>query len=116
MSFGQRLLLLLEEKNISQKQFAEKISVPYTTFNGYIKDKREPDFGTLKQIAKHLSTSVDYLLELTNSPDIKPNSQLSTEEISLLDAYKHLHSDYKELLLEQSKLLLKHNNKKDKPC
>lgn len=51
MAFGDKLLELLEEKDISQKEFAQTLNIAATTLNGYIKNKRQPDFELVKSIA-----------------------------------------------------------------
>jgi transcriptional regulator with XRE-family HTH domain len=114
LSFGERLLKLLDEREISQKQFAENLDITYSTFNGYVNNKRECDFQTLKRIATYLDTSIDYLLGLTNHPQITHKGQLTHAEAELVVIYRQLSAEYQKLLLEQSKLLLKQNTEKNK--
>ena len=63
MAFGERLLGLLEERDITQKEFAATLNIAPTTLNGYIKSNRQPDFELVKNIASALSVSTDYLLD-----------------------------------------------------
>ena len=44
MAFGEKLLELLEEMEITQKEFAAMLNIAPTTLNGYIKSSRQPDF------------------------------------------------------------------------
>ena len=44
MTFGENLQNLLEERDISQKDFASMLNIAKTTLNGYIKSNHEPDF------------------------------------------------------------------------
>ena len=62
MAFGERLLRLLEEREITQREFAAILNIAPTTLNGYIKSNRQPDFELVKNIASVLSVSTDYLL------------------------------------------------------
>ncbi|MBQ8842892.1 MAG: helix-turn-helix transcriptional regulator [Ruminiclostridium sp.] len=63
MAFGERLLRLLEEREITQKKFAAMLNIAPTTLNGYIKSNRQPDFELVKCIASTLGVSTDYLLD-----------------------------------------------------
>ena len=114
MSFGERLLMLLDEREISQKQLSSDLGIAYSTFNGYVKNKRECDYDTLKRIAIVLNTSTDFLLGLTNHPSITHQEQLSYNEAELVTIYRKLSTSYQTLLLEQSKLMLNQNTKQDK--
>ena len=60
--FGNRLRLLLSEKNISQKNFADMIGITKSRMNNYIIQRSEPDYATLIRIANTLNTTIDYLL------------------------------------------------------
>lgn len=113
MSFGERLLKLIEEKEISQKQLSADLEITYTTFNGYINNKREPDFHTLKRIATYLESSTDYLLGLTNHPQIT-KEKLTKTEAELVVIYRQLPEEYQKLLFEQSKLMLRQTAQKNK--
>ena len=46
MTFGENLQFLLEERDITQKDFASMLNIAKTTLNGYIKSNHEPDFET----------------------------------------------------------------------
>lgn len=111
MSFGERLQLLLDEQEISQKQLSADLGITYSTFNGYANNKRECDFETLKRIAIALNTSTDFLLGLTNHPTISHERQLTYNEAELISIYRQLTLDYQKLLFEQSKMMLKQNSK-----
>ncbi|MBP1543179.1 MAG: helix-turn-helix transcriptional regulator [Oscillospiraceae bacterium] len=63
--FDNRLTLLREEMNLSKKEMAEKLNLPYTTYCNYENDEREPNSETLINIAQACDVSVDYLLGLT---------------------------------------------------
>lgn len=64
--FGERLLALLEEKNISQGDFADKIGCSRQSINFYILGKRSPDITLAARMAKFLDVSCDYLIGFSN--------------------------------------------------
>lgn len=63
--FGNRLRHLLEEKNISQAHFADRIGITRSRMNNYIMQRSEPDCATLIRIANALDTTIDFLLGRT---------------------------------------------------
>ncbi|MGP1411635.1 MAG: helix-turn-helix domain-containing protein [Peptoanaerobacter stomatis] len=72
-TFGNRLLLALKNKNINQKDFADKIGVTQATISRYIAGVSTPTSSTLQKIVKELNVSMDYFFS-DNITDIK-NSQ-----------------------------------------
>lgn len=105
---GDRIKEILELKDMSQKQFALLLQIPYTTLSGYINDKREPDFKTLVDIANTLNVSIDYLLG--NSLHDKP---LDLNELSLLQYFRYLNTEQKDLIINQLKFMKGQNTKKN---
>ena len=60
--FGNRLRQLLDERNISQAHFADRIGVSRSRMNNYVAQRSEPDYATLIRIANTLDTTIDFLL------------------------------------------------------
>lgn len=104
MNFGNRLEILIEENEISQKQLAQKLNIAPTTLNGYLHNYREPDFSTLIRFADYFNVSTDYLLGISEikKPLIVP---LSSDEQRLITVYRTLLPDKQSLLYEQGLLL-----------
>lgn len=104
MRFGDILRELLEEREISQKQFAQDLSLAASTVGNYIRNLREPDYETLKRIAAYFSVSLDYLL------DHHPQKGASAhQEDRLLQIYHRLPPEQQRLFLAQGELLLKYS-------
>lgn len=91
MTFGEKLSELLEEQRISQKQFAKTLNIAPTTLNGYIKDKRQPDFETIKKISSALNVSVDFLLG-------GGSFELTAKELSLITKLRTLSEEQQQLV------------------
>lgn len=66
--FAKTLRALRKERGYTQKEFAEKLSIPANTYNQWENGKREPDFRNLILIANTLHVSVDYLLGVIDDP------------------------------------------------
>ena len=52
MNFGNKLRALIEERGITQKELASHLNIAPSTVSSYVQNTREPDFVTLKLIAK----------------------------------------------------------------
>lgn len=49
MKFSEKLRLLIDEFDITQKQFANDLNIAPSTIGGYVQGVSEPDFETLKE-------------------------------------------------------------------
>ncbi len=61
MEFNERLSLVLKERNITQRQLAEKINTTETALSRYVNGSRKPRMDNLLKIARALNVSVEYL-------------------------------------------------------
>lgn len=92
MTFGERLRGLLEDREITQKEFAAALRIAPTTLNGYINDKRQPDFALLKEIAAILNVSTDFML------DFQGAEAPSGKELSLIMGLRRLPKEQREII------------------
>ncbi len=109
MTLGQRIRQLMEDEDISQRQMAKELNLATSTLNGYLCDTRQPDYSVLSAIARYLSVSVDYLIGNT---DLQTMNKLSAQETDLVHLFRALTPEQQELLIEQTKLYIRHNKKK----
>ena len=107
MTFGDILRELLENSDITQKQLAADLNIGATTIGNYIRGLREPDFEILKLLAAYFNVTTDYLL------DFQSGAAKDHKEDELLHLYRSLPDEKKDLLLEQGKLLVRHNLKEN---
>lgn len=61
MEFGERLLLVLKEQEMTQRELAEKINLNETALSRYVNGSRKPRMDILVNIARALNVSVEYL-------------------------------------------------------
>ena len=61
-NFGKRLKELRSEKELSQKEFGEKLGFCNQSISFWESGRREPDFDTLILISDFFGVSTDYLL------------------------------------------------------
>lgn len=113
MAVGDRILELLQSRDMTQKQLATDLSLPLTTLNGYVRNYREPDYATLKLLADYFEVSCDFLLDhALKQEESVWVAVLSPEEAAFLKDCRSLRPDQKELLYSQVELMLRQNQKK----
>lgn len=93
MAFGEKLSELLEERRISQKEFAKTLNIAPTTLNGYIKNKRQPDFELVKKIASVLNVSTDFLLD-------NESFCITARELSLISKLRTLPKEQQQIVYD----------------
>lgn len=106
MVFCEILRALIEEKNLTQKQVAGDLHIPASTIGGYIQGTSEPDFDTLKILARYFRVSADYLL------DLQTEKTESHGEDELLRIFRALDDKQRAVYLEQGKAFLKITQKR----
>lgn len=64
--FHKNLRNMREDCNLTQKQMAERLGIPVTTYRNYENTYREPSFEILVKICEILKVSTDELLGIRN--------------------------------------------------
>ena len=105
MEFGDILRELLDEREITQKQFAEDLNMAVSTLGNYIRDNREPDYHTLKRMADYFGVSVDYLI------DHHAGKTSTHEEDHVLQIFRSLSPKMQRSFLDIGIALLKNDKK-----
>lgn len=106
MSLYKNLRNLLDEFDITQKQLATELNIAPSTLSGYMQGTSQPDFETLKSLAKYFNVSIDYLL------DFNYETKFDKQKEELLRIFNGLSLEQKELYIEQGKAILKIQRKK----
>lgn len=87
--FHKNLRNAREGSNISQKQMADMLGIPVTTYRNYENTLREPSYEILVKICEILSLSADELLGIENK-DLKL--------IKLFSKIKHMNENKLQML------------------
>ena len=106
MIFSERLRLLIEEKELTQKQLARELKIPVSTLGGYVQGTSEPDFNTLKIIASYFDVSSDYLLGLP----VRGTSNESEQE--LLRVFQAMTPEERGIYIDQGKAFIRAKKRK----
>lgn len=101
MSFPKRLKMLIKERKLTQKQIANDLGIPASTFSGYVQGFSEPSLDTLIRLADYFKVSVDYLLGIPS-----PCIQDAMEE-DLLRVFRTLSPEDQALYLEEGKVIIR---------
>lgn len=114
MDFGEKIKSLREKRNLTRSRLAEALGIKYSTLSNYENGVRQPDFDTLKLIARFFSVSTDYLLEETNNDNYSNRNTSYTltedDEIRLLiDESRHISKEDLQIVIN----LLQRMSKKD---
>lgn len=102
MKFGDRLREILEQRELQQKDFAKTMNISVSSLNGYVTNHRLPNILLVKDMAKELGISVDYLLDYQPDPN---NLALSPAETEFIKALRELPKENRELLVKLTKAL-----------
>lgn len=97
MEFGKKLKLVLEFKDIKQKDLATVLHISPSTLSGYINNGKQPDFDVVKRIASVLGVTTDYLLDYNDTSSEPP---LSVSEMPLIAKLRALDKDKRELIFK----------------
>lgn len=65
-TFGETIKDLRKEKNATQREMAQALSVTVSTLSHWECDYQEPSFKDLALLAKYFDVSTDYLLGLSD--------------------------------------------------
>ena len=97
MTFSDKLRILLDERELTQKQLSAELQIPASTLGGYVQGTSEPDFFTLKKIASFFQVSTDYLLDV---PEVSTDSEAEKE---LLRVFRSQKPDQQKIYVKQGK-------------
>ena len=104
MSFGENLRTLIEERNMTQKELAAQLNIAPSTMGSYVQNTREPDFATLKAIAKFFNVSID------------TGKTANHKEDELLRIFRSLEPGQQDICLEQCRVFVRANHKEKAPA
>ncbi|MGM7428525.1 helix-turn-helix transcriptional regulator [Bacillus pacificus] len=110
----ERLKSLLDKKGISQQQLADAIGVSYVSVYNYVEGKKKPGIRTLQKIANFFKVTTDYLIGLSDTPDLTANQdlQLTAEAQEILQIINELPEEKRKKALEQLEMFVNYEKAK----
>lgn len=97
--FGYRLLVLIGERDFTQREFAKKIEISESSLSIYIKTNRIPKMKTLLKMAKVLNVTLDELL-YGNNLEKKIDEEISNIGMYLETNIDHISTERKQQLIQ----------------
>lgn len=85
-----KLCEIRSKAGLNKKEFAERLGVKYTTYNGYETGSREPASDFLILVSKKFNVSIDYIMGLTDTSEKLHSYNLRSEEIEHIKNYRKL--------------------------
>ena len=90
--FASELINARLEKNLTQAELADKLSLGESTISFYEGGKREPDYNTLQRFADFFGVSVDYILGRTDiriqPRESSDDEDFTKEELQQIEVFK----------------------------
>lgn len=96
IKIGSKIKNLRKIRGLTQKEMAEKLKIPHSTYSNYENDNREPNSEILEKIAQTLNISISELITgntLKNYDVINKNSEEKLKEQrinNIVNAYTNL--------------------------
>lgn len=108
-NYGERISALREQRKLTQEELALQLQISRAVLSHYEKNRRKPNYATLRKIADYFQVSVDYLLgrdedmQQTSMGEIQDFADsLELSDDSILEKFT-LTIDGKELTPEEAK-------------
>lgn len=103
MTIGERVIGLVRERGMTQKEFSERTGIPQSTMSSWKGKKQNPSIDKLKVICDVLKVDPYYLMAGTESNEALNNDYVTVykkeEEYKLLIEFRKLDRDRKNRLL-----------------
>lgn len=85
-----RLRELREAKHINQQKLAMELNVTQAAISKYELGLSTPDINMLKNIASYFRVSVDYLIGFSDNPVQCSKSDLTYDELEIINMYRNM--------------------------
>ena len=103
MTVGERILDLVHEKGMTQKEFSDKTGIPQSTMSSWKGKKQNPSLDKLKVICDVLQVDPFFLISGAESNESLNSDYLmvyrNEEEYQLLIEYRKLDRDFRQRLM-----------------
>ncbi|MEG0470736.1 MAG: helix-turn-helix transcriptional regulator [Solibacillus sp.] len=78
MKYGERLRMLRDKMNLSQKDLTERLNINRSTYARYETSSTQPDYDTLTKLADFFGVTTDYLLGRSNQESSSDSYEIQT--------------------------------------
>lgn len=109
MHYGARMKEWITDHDIRQKVLAKEFSVTESMLSHYMTGRNEITVDVLVKFARRCGLSMDYLVGLTDDP--YPSFPISSKEREMLERFRGLTSEQKELIYHNVELMFQQNQR-----
>lgn len=102
MAYFKRLRDLREDRDLTQKQLAEKLYMQTTQYRRYESGERSIGLEVAVLLAEFYDVSVDYIAGVSDYNDRISSKDLTLEEKQLITYFREMSEKNKERLLERA--------------
>ena len=81
MDFSQRIVSLRKQRKLTQEKLGELVNMSQRSVANWESGERLPSISTLIDLSEKLNVSVDYLLGVTDDPEIKKQPAAESDEL-----------------------------------
>ena len=94
--FSSKLRDIIEARGVSQSWLADKAETTEATISRYLTGIHKPNLDIVARIAKALNVSIDYIMDLSLSPE--PYREPEPDIVILASAYRRTDDDHKNII------------------
>ncbi len=109
MGPGARAKILITDGDIKQKKLAAAIGISEAKLSHYLNERYEMPTHVVVSLAEYFHVSADYLLGMTEISEIP--IQLSEPERKLIETFRTLKREQKELLVKNAAIMQEQNQR-----
>ncbi len=109
MDYRSKIKALIEDTDTRQKSLAAALGINQSTLSNYVTGRTSMPLDIIAKIAQYFSTTTDYLLGLADDP--APPYPVSTAERELLEQFRTLNKEQKELIAQNVDLMRRQNQR-----
>ncbi len=107
MDYQARIKAMIEDSDTRQKALAAALNINQSTFSNYVTGRTSTPPEVIAEIAQYFHVTTDYILGLTDDP--APPYPVSAGEREMLEVFRTLNREQKELILQSISLMHKQN-------
>ena len=109
MTVDQRMKAIQTDSDIKIRALAPRLGVSEHALGSYLNGSRTVPYDVLIKFAQYFHVSADYLLGLTDEP--LPPFSVSVSEQNLIERFRTLGKEQKELILQNIDLMTQQNRR-----
>ena len=107
--YGSRAKDWITDHDVTQKKLAKEFHITEAMFSNYLNGRNDIPVEILVKIAQYFEITTDYLVGLSDSP--VPTINLTRAERDLIDGFRALSKNQKELIMQNIRLMCEQNQR-----